>query len=287
MRSEKEMFDLILNIAKEDDRIRAVYICGSRANPNVEKDIYQDYDMGYVVTETKSFMDDKSWISSFGDIAIVQEPDLNDISIGEIHDFNRSYAWLMLFKDGNRIDLSIDIKDEALKKYNNDGLTIPLLDKDNFFPQIPSPNDKEYWVKKPTSLQYSSCCNEFWWCLNNVAKSIARDELPYAMWMYNLVVRDMLVKMIEWHIGTTTDFSLSTGKMGKFFKKYLPNEYYEMYAKTYSDANYDNMWEAIFKACELFRTLAVIVGEYLGYSYNKSEDINMIEYLLKVKNNSL
>lgn len=60
MRSEKEMYDLILDIAKRDERIRAVYMNGSRANPNIKKDIFQDYDIVYVVTETKTFIEDKN-----------------------------------------------------------------------------------------------------------------------------------------------------------------------------------------------------------------------------------
>lgn len=56
MRSEKEMMDLILNIANDDGRIRAVYMNGSRTNEKVPKDIFQDYDIMYVVTETKSFL---------------------------------------------------------------------------------------------------------------------------------------------------------------------------------------------------------------------------------------
>lgn len=286
MRSEKEMFDLILNVAKEDNRIRAVYMGGSRSNPNVQKDIYQDYDIVYVVTETKSFIEDKNWISRFGEIAIVQEPDLFDIAYGRKHDFSRRYVWLMLFKDGNRVDLSIEIKEEMLENYNEDGLTIPLLDKDNCLPQIPPPTDSGYWVKKPTQLQYECCCNEFWWCLNNVGKGIARDELPYAMWMFNVVVRDMLLKILEWYIGVNTKFSLSAGKLGKYFKKYLPNELYEMYSKTYCDSDYENFWASVFNSCELFRTVAVFVGDQLGYSYNESEDINMTAYLTNVRNNS-
>jgi aminoglycoside 6-adenylyltransferase len=39
MRSEKEMFDIILGIAKQDERIRAVYMNGSRTNLNALKDI--------------------------------------------------------------------------------------------------------------------------------------------------------------------------------------------------------------------------------------------------------
>jgi hypothetical protein len=50
------MFNLILYVAKADERIRAVYMNGSRANPNVEKDKHQDYDIVYVVTETESIL---------------------------------------------------------------------------------------------------------------------------------------------------------------------------------------------------------------------------------------
>lgn len=285
MRSEKEIMDLILGFAQKDERIRAVYMNGSRTNPNIEKDIYQDYDIVFVVTETKSFLENKNWISQFGDIAIVQEPDLVDMAFGIEHDFKCRYVWLILFKDDIRIDLSIEIMEKMLEGYTEDKLTVPLMDKDNCLPEIAPPTDEDYWVKKPTELQYSSCCNEFWWCLNNVGKGIARDELPYAMWMFNVVVRDMLVKMIEWYIGINTNFSVSAGKLGKFFKKYLSNELYEMYSKTYSNADYDNFWTAIFNACDLFRKNALIVGKHFGYVYDKSEDTNMVAYLERIKTN--
>ena len=49
MRSEKEMLDLITKTAEEDPRIRAAYLEGSRVNPNVPADIFQDFDVVYVV----------------------------------------------------------------------------------------------------------------------------------------------------------------------------------------------------------------------------------------------
>lgn len=72
MRTEQEMFDLILHTAREDARIRAVYMNGSRTNKNVPKDIFQDYDIVYVVTETKPFIEDKSWIDRFGERLFMQ-----------------------------------------------------------------------------------------------------------------------------------------------------------------------------------------------------------------------
>ena len=172
MRTEEEMFNMIFAIATSDERIRAVYMNGSRTNPYVDKDKYQDYDIVFVVTETESFIADKDWINAFGEIAIVQEPDSNDLDWGIDHDFSKSYAWLMLFTDGNRIDLSIKVKTTALDNYLSDTLTTPLLDKDNSLPEIPAASDKGYWLKSPTKEKYRSCCNEFWWCLNNVAKGI-------------------------------------------------------------------------------------------------------------------
>ena len=41
MRSEEEIYRLLIDIAKSDDRILAAYMNGSRTNPNVPKDIFQ------------------------------------------------------------------------------------------------------------------------------------------------------------------------------------------------------------------------------------------------------
>lgn len=286
MRNEREMMDLILGIAKTDERIRAVYMNGSRINPNAPKDQYQDYDVVFVVTETAPYLADKNWILNFGNPLIVQEPDWNDVQTGfnnETHDFSRRYAWLMLFDDGNRVDLGIEIMDEAKKNFLDDKMTILLLDKDNSLPQIPPPTDEDYRIMKPTEDKYKACCNEFWWCLNNVAKGIARDELPFAMEMLNLYVRDMLNKMVEWEIGIQTDFSVNAGKMGKYFKNYLTPELYAQYTATYSGSDYNDIWVALYAMCDLFHKLTLSVAAHFGFTYRQYEEDGMRTYLGMVK----
>lgn len=281
MRDEKIMFELIMSAAKNDERVRAVYMNGSRTNPNVEKDIYQDFDIVFVVDKVAPFIDDKSWLEQFGEIAILQEPDLNDSKIDFVDEYAdcRRYAWLMLFRDGNRIDLTAIEKEAAIDYFLSDKLTVLLLDKDKFLPEIPPPSDIDYHVKKPFQGEFSVSCNEFWWCLNNVAKGIRRDELPYAMEMFNCYVRPMLKKMLEWYIGTLTDFSVSAGKMGKFYRKFLPPEIYSQYAKTYSDSDYRNFWRAVFTACDLFHTVALAVADYCSFEYQQSEEDGTLAYL--------
>ena len=283
MKSESEMYNLILGVARADERIRAVYMNGSRTNPNVPVDIFQDFDIVYVVTETASFLKDEEWISVFGDLIMIQEPDKNNQSEGINMDFDRSYGYLMLFTDGNRIDLHIQTKEAMLDEYREDKLTIPLLDKDNCLPPIPTPTDTDYHVQRPTEGNFMSCTNNFWWCLQNVVKGIWRDELPYAKRMFEEVIRVTLDEMVRWWIGTNHNFEVSTGKMGKYFKRYLPVPYWEMYERTYSDSNYDNFWNSIFVTCELFRTLSKEVASNFSFLYPSDDDENMTKYLQHVR----
>ncbi|WP_226581294.1 aminoglycoside 6-adenylyltransferase [Halobacillus litoralis] len=283
MRSEQAMMSLIMDTAKEDERIRAVYMNGSRTNPNVEKDIFQDYDIVYVVQETQPFIEDKEWIHRFGEILMYQEPDKNILNSGMEADFAQSYGYLLLFKDGNRIDLHVETKEHMKFHFLHDKLTVPLLDKDDCLPAIPAPADTDYHVKKPTEPTYLSCCNNFWWCQQNIAKSIWRDELPYAKFMMDSVVRMELNKMVEWWIGTQTNFQVSTGKVGNYFKKQLPESYWNQYKATYSNGDYENVWDSLFIAGELFRTLAKDVAEDLSFHYSTTEDENMTAYLKQVR----
>ncbi|WP_112180396.1 aminoglycoside 6-adenylyltransferase [Paraliobacillus zengyii] len=283
MRSEKEMFDLILKVAEQDERIRAVYMNGSRTNPNVPKDIFQDYDIVFVVTETASFIEDANWIKIFGDLIMLQEPDKMDKRFGFDRNFESSYGYLMLLTDGSRIDLHIKTKDSMINGYVSDKLTVPLLDKDNLLPIIPPPTDIDYQVKKPSESMFVSCTNNFWWCLQNVAKGIWRDELPYAKLMFEYTTRASLDEMVSWWIGTRYNFQVSTGKMGKYFKNYLPEPYLEMYVNTYSDSNYKNFWDSIILTCELFRTLAVDVADNLSFTYPIDDDKNMTKFLKHVR----
>lgn len=278
MRTEKEMYDLLLNVAKADPRIKAVIMSGSRANPDCPKDIYQDYDIIYSVDDIKPFYNNIDWIEEqFGRPSVIQMPELNSHPLLPPAN-DRTFAYLMMFSDGNRIDLTIQ-----KYPYIHDGESaIILLDKEGLIPEVKV--DPSYFlIKEPTAKVYHDTCNEFWWCLNNVAKGIARDELPYVMEMFNHYVRDMLNQMVEWYIGIKYNFSVSAGKMGKYSKRYLPDDLYKMYARTYSDSNYINIWESIFTACELFRMLAKEVAGYFNFTYNSQEDENMMKYINQVK----
>ena len=84
------MYELILSIANDDERIHAVYMNGSRVNKNIKNDIFQDYDIVYVVNETSSFIRDKKWIENFGGVQIIL---LRDYGEKRFHMYR---IWLIL-----------------------------------------------------------------------------------------------------------------------------------------------------------------------------------------------
>ena len=45
MRSKSDMKNLIFEVALKDERIRTVLLNGSRANPNIKPDKFQDFDI--------------------------------------------------------------------------------------------------------------------------------------------------------------------------------------------------------------------------------------------------
>ena len=159
------------------------------------------------------------------------------------------------------------------------------MDKIGCIPNLPNPTDEDFFIKKPTEKNFNGCCNEFFWCMCDVIKGIARDELPFAMTTYNTLVRNMLELMLSWHIGIITDFSVSSGKLNKYFKKYLPEEFYLEYKNTYTDGDYENFWNGIYTSCKLFHKTALTVSKYFNYVYPQSNEDGFYKYAEFIKQN--
>ncbi|HEY6436228.1 MAG TPA: aminoglycoside 6-adenylyltransferase, partial [Ignavibacteriaceae bacterium] len=251
MLNQNDIQNKILDLAKADDRIITVILNGSRANPNVNPDSYQDFDIVFIVKNFDSFLNDRSWINVLGKPILQQLPDEMDLGKNE-NEENFSFGFLMSFEDENRIDLTLFPYEKFETHFEIDSLTIVWLDKDNLFKNISKPSDKDYHITKPSQQEFSEVCNEFWWTITNVAKGLKREEIIYAKDMMENVVRPMFWKLIEWNIGNENDFGVSVGKSGKFAKKYIAESLYKNILRTYSDSNIENNWNSLLLMMEIF-----------------------------------
>lgn len=279
MRSEQEMLDLILNIARRDEAIRVVVMNGSRVNPKATRDIFQDFDIIYFVTDMSRFKSNLEWIKQFGELMILQMPEtMQDPPPSP----DEGFAYLMQFTDGNRIDLNI-LPMTNLASINSDSLTVLLLDKDGIVNQLPVASDKSYLPLPPTSKAFSDCCNEFWWVSVYAAKALWREEIFYVKDLLDGAMREQLMKMLTWYFGIQTDFQENPGKQGKNFRKHLEPETMRWLEQTYSGLDFEENWEALFAMSDLFRKVGTRIAEKFGFDYPSEEDRRVTAYLKHIR----
>jgi aminoglycoside 6-adenylyltransferase len=98
------------------------------------------------------------------------------------------------------------------------------------------------------------------------------------------IARDDLNLVVSWYIGMKNDFKVSSGKMGKYFERYLDEKLWNLYTATFPSGNYEDVWKSLFCACELYRLLAAEIANRFFYSYPYDDDMAMTAYLKHVKN---
>ena len=167
MRTDQEILGLILQIAKKL-QVDAVALSGSRTNPKVQTDEFQDYDLVYVVDDIDNLTSDLSWLDQFGKRIIVQE-----VTLGH----RRLY--LMLFEDGNRIDLTLCPKDHIQEWVDSEADYIVLKDEKGLFESYTT-SPEHYWTSPASETDFEKTCNEFWWVSAYVVKGICRKQVIYA-----------------------------------------------------------------------------------------------------------
>ena len=167
MRTDQEMLDLILQIAKKL-QVDAVALSGSRTNQKVQADEFQDYDLVYVVDNLDNLTSDLAWLDQFGNRLIEQHNILGNRRL-----------YLMLFEDGNRIDLTLCPKDHIQEWVESEADFTVLEDTKGLFAPYSS-NPQRYWTSPATEKDFKKTCNEFWWVSAYVVKGIYRKQVIYA-----------------------------------------------------------------------------------------------------------
>lgn len=273
MRTEQEMMNLVLYIARQDDCIRIATLEGSRTNINITKDEFQDYDVTYFVNDMKSFITNDHWLNQFGNMIMMQKPEDMELFPAE----EKGYSYIMLFDDYNKIDLTLLPLEELEDYLNGDKLIKVLMDKDSRIKHDIVPTDIDYHVKKPSMREYDDCCNEFWNVTPYVVKGLCRKEILFAIDHLNQFLRHELLRMISWKVGIETGFSLSVGKNFKFIDKYITEDLWKGLLATYQMDSYEHVWESLFKCHQLFREVSKEVAGLLNYDYPKY-DKNVARY---------
>ena len=246
---------------------------GSRADSSVKPDQYQDYDIYLIVNDRSKFT-----ASVFENVRFCFVP-------SEIYPelFKGENAYLMLFSDDDRIDVTVGTMQTFLANRTNGQLMKCLLDKDDVIHGLSGSDKSGNWVKPMDEKTFKYTCSEFFWETQNMAKGLKRDELSFAMFIRDISLRDMLNRIVDTYIGISNDYKVSVGTLGKYRKRYLSQVQYELYRNTYLSNTTEDQWKSLFYMIDLFGSLGRQVASTCNFTYPEEDERYMKDYLLRIK----
>ena len=264
MRTEPEMLDLILQTAKTL-KVEAVAMSGSRTDTNAPKDDFQDYDIVYLVDNLENLTSDLSWLVQFGNRLIEQHNILGNRRL-----------YLMLFEDGNRIDLTLCPK-EYIKEWVESEADFTVLEdpKGLFAPY--SPNPQRYWTSPASQIDFEKACNEFWWVSAYVVKGIRRCHLIYATDHLYGICQQELLKVLAWQVASDRG-TVDIGKNYKHLFNYLPAEKEKEFSALLDFSSVEKITQSLLATMSLFHREAQDLAKKMGFDYDKEVAEMMIEY---------
>ena len=264
MRSEPEILDLILQTAKVL-QVNAVAMSGSRTNPNAPRDEFQDYDVVYIVEDLDGLVADLAWLERFGKRIIEQHNVLD-----------HRHLYLMLFEDGNRIDLTLCPK-EHIKEWVDSEADFTVLDDPQglFAPYAPTP--KRYWTTPASATDFDKSCNEFWWVSAYVVKGICRKQLIYATDHLYGICQQELLKLLAWQVAVDKG-TVDVGKNYKYLFQYFPSEKEKEFTALLDFSDQKKITKSLFATMDFFHKEAQAFSLKTGFHYDKETAEKMMEY---------
>ena len=264
MRTDQEILELILETAKKL-QVDAVAMSGSRTNSQASKDEFQDYDVVYVVDDLDNLTSDLAWLDQFGTRIIEQHNILGNRRL-----------YLMLFEDGNRIDLTLCPKDHIQEWVESEADFTVLEDTKGLF-ETYSPSPDRFWIHPASETDFKKACNEFWWVSAYVVKGICRKQIIYATDHLYGICQQELLKVLSWQVASDRG-TVVIGKNYKYLFNYLPAETEKDFSNLLDFSSLDKIIQSLLATMQLFHQEAQCLTKKMGFDYDREVAEKMIQY---------
>ena len=264
MRTDTEMINLILQIA-DTLEVEAIALSGSRTNPQATKDEFQDYDVVYIVENLEDLISDLSWLDQFG-IRLIEQHNV----------LGHCRLYLMLFEEGNRIDLTLCPKEHIQEWVDSEAGFTVLVDEKGLFESY-SPSPQRFWTSPASETDFEKSCNEFWWVSAYVVKGICRKQVIYSTDHLYGICQQELLKVLAWQV-TSDRGTVDIGKNYKYLFKYLPIEKEKEFSNLLDFSSLDKITQSLFATMQLFHQEAQYLAQKMGFKYEKEAAEKMMRY---------
>jgi aminoglycoside 6-adenylyltransferase len=274
--NESHVLKDLMRWAGDDSNIRVIILNGSRGDPGRIPDEFSDYDVAVLVDNPEAVLDDR-WVERFGKVMVRWPLTPGDTGLP---------GWitqLVLYQSGLRIDFQFGSVREIQAVECAGAFHCVLVDRDQHTERIARTPVPGTWIEPPLEEDFIDRINAFWWDIPYVAKALGRGELDYARYILEADLRfEKLHLLMRWRIGIDHGPAIDVGIFGRWFKKWLQADIWSLYLETFSSADPDDQWRAMFAMCELVRVLGTEIAAHYRFEYPAETDHLVNKYLEKL-----
>ena len=184
--------------------------------------------------------------------------------------------YLMLFEDGNRIDLTLCPKDYINEWVDSEAGFTVLEDKKGIF-ETYSPSPQRYWTAPASATDFDKSCNEFWWVSTYVVKGICRNQLIYATDHLYGICQQELLKILAWQVASDRE-AVDIGKNYKYLFNYLTAEKEKEFSNLLDFSSLDKIIQSLSATMQLFHQEAQSLAQKMDFKYEKEVAEKMMRY---------
>ena len=267
----KKVESELLAFAAQDANIVAAVLNGSRVDEGAPKDILNDFDIAFYVSDlaaARKYMQTSDFEAIFGKIAISQQ-----------NEFEAGFINMMQFKNALRLDLSFHHIDTLAARVAKDSLSVLFYCADGAVAPFAAPSDASYRTKLPTHKQWDETLNEIFWLQPYVAKALWRDEQLLACRYFYEYLMPQVVTVLMWRT-VHEHGEVNTGALGKRLNTLAPPALYNELMALYAQKD---MWRALFAVDELVNKTVAPLAANLGFEYPARDEFNANEYIHFIK----
>ena len=263
----KELLQQFTNWAQAEEDIRAAFVFGLRARLDHPADEWSDLDLLFLVDKPQVYVEATDWLQHMGG------PWVSFLERTPDGGFERR----VLFEGGLDVDF-IPESVSGFRKILNEGLPPilvdifrrgfrVLIDKDGLSEQITAVQNQTAISMTSSETEYSNIANDFWFHTVWTAKHLRRGELWWAKSCCDSYLKNLLLRMLEFHARASQGPDFDTWMRGRFLEEWADERAVAALPQIYAHYEEEDIWRALLATMELFRWLAVETAANSGYEY--------------------
>ncbi|MDD7732379.1 MAG: aminoglycoside 6-adenylyltransferase [Firmicutes bacterium] len=187
----------------------------------------------------------------------------------------------LLLSNRMRLDFLVDRPEAVVKRMEADSLTEVRVDKDDRVMEDRVTSDISHRTKSPDMEELRLLPGNFFREMSDMAFYLQGKELIPAQQALDRG-RKILLRLAETAVARSNGYSINLGEDLRNVGAYMDPNQYESLQRTYANTDMDNLWDALFQSCILFRKVGLAIDQGTSFDYPRKLDVEMMKMFRQI-----